>query len=101
MQVEFEAELWITAGEGRWHFLTLPVLCAHEVAEATEGERNGFGSVRVRATIGETTWETSIFPDTKADSFVLPCKKAVRKAEDLEEGDRVEVRLEILPRAAG
>ena len=96
MLVEFDADVWVSAGEARWHFVTLPIPCAHEVAEASEGMRNGFGSVRVRATIGSTTWETSIFPDTKADSFVLPCKKAVRKAEDLEEGDRVSVTLELL-----
>ena len=55
MVLEFEADVWVSSGEGRWHFVTLPVACAHEVAEATEGLRNGFGSVRVRATIGTTT----------------------------------------------
>mgnify|MGYP003526157064 CR=1 FL=1 len=52
--------------------------------------------VRVQVTVGSTTWATSIFPDTKARSFVLPVKKAVRSAEGLTDGDPVEVALELL-----
>lgn len=39
----------------------------------------GFGSVRVRATIGGTPWTTSVFPAT--DGYVLPVKRGARDAE--------------------
>ena len=80
-------------GQGAWHFVTLPKDVADEIDELVGPDRRGFGSVRVVATIGATTWSTSIFPDTSAQSFVLPVKRAVRVAEGVEDGDLVEVRL--------
>jgi hypothetical protein len=50
----------------------------------------------VEATIGSTTWSTSIFPDSTRGAYVLPVKKAVRRAEDLEEGDDAVVLLDVL-----
>ena len=93
MSYRFDADVWISSGEGGWHFLTLPVEVAEEIQAETVGRTRGFGSVRVLATIGVSTWSTSLFPDRKASSFVLPLKKAVRVAEDFEFGDRVEVTL--------
>ncbi|MGB7880788.1 MAG: DUF1905 domain-containing protein, partial [Ilumatobacteraceae bacterium] len=58
--------------------------------------RRGFGSVRVEVTVGSTTWRTSIFPDTKSESFVLPVKQAVRLAEGLGDGSPVVVILAIV-----
>jgi hypothetical protein len=40
-------------------------------------KRNGFGSVRVRAQIGDTEQMTSVFPDSKRQVYVLPVKKPV------------------------
>lgn len=53
------------------------------------GPPRGFGSVRVEATVGGTTWRTSVFPDSRGGSYVLPVKRAVREAEDLDDGDQV------------
>jgi hypothetical protein len=61
-----------------------------------DGNKRGFGSVRVVVTIGETTWNTSIFPDTANESFALPIKKQVRVREGIDEGDVVEVHLELV-----
>jgi hypothetical protein len=52
--------------------------------------------VRVRAAIGATTWTTSVFPDSGSGSYVLPVNKAVRRAEGLDEGDDVQVELDLL-----
>lgn len=90
----FTAEIWEHSPDdpGSWHFLTLPPDVADDVA-VEAGPRGGFGSVRVEVSIGGTTWRTSLFPDAKAGSFVLPVKKQVRRANDLSAGDEVEVRL--------
>ncbi len=45
--------------------------------------------------VGLTTWSTSLFPDTKRGTFILPMKKAVRTKERLDEGDVVHVHLTI------
>jgi hypothetical protein len=91
----FTAELWRWEAQGAWFFVTVP---ARESAIIRERPRppRGFGSVRVRATIGSTTWSTSVFPDSTRGAYVLPVKKAVRRAEDLEEGDDAAVVLEVL-----
>jgi hypothetical protein len=90
---EFTADLWRYTGQAAWHFVTLPHDVADEIDDMTAHERRGFGSVRVRVTVGSTTWNTSIFPDTKSESFVLPVKKAVRAAEGLEDGSSVTARI--------
>jgi hypothetical protein len=92
----FQGAIWVHQGEAAWHFLTLPSAISDEIADLPVANRRGFGSVRVEATIGETTWQTSIFPDTKAKSYVLPVKKAVRAAEGLEDGARVDIALAVL-----
>lgn len=92
MQVRFSAPLWLYEG-GSWHFVTMPLDLTDDV-KARVGRGRGFGSVRVRATIGATTWTTSVFPAT--DGYVLPVKRAVREAEDVDDGDVVDVCLDIL-----
>lgn len=92
---EFSAELfiWDAAAKATWFFLTVPA----DVSDALRleaGEPRGFGSIRVQARIGATTWATSVFPTTDPPGcFLLPVKKAVRAAEVLEDGDPVDVTL--------
>jgi hypothetical protein len=49
--------------------------------------------IPVNARIGNTEWQTSLWP--KDDRYIVPLKASVRKAEHLEEGDEVTVRLEV------
>jgi hypothetical protein len=93
---EFSAELWRYPGKAAWYFVTLPHDVADDIDEITGDTRRGFGSVRVEVTVGSTTWNTSIFPDTKSESCVLPVKQAVRAAEDLDDGAPVDVRLSLV-----
>lgn len=88
----FTAELWLHTG-GSWHFVTLPHEQTDEIDEITASTAGGWGAVRVHVTIGSTTWSTSLFPDSKAESFVLPIKKSVRVKERLVVGAPVEVSL--------
>lgn len=95
----FRAPLWIweASGGGSWHFVTLPEDAADEIEAIAEGgPRRGFGSVRVEVTVGPSTWRTSIFPSKESGSYVLPVKKAVRTAAEVEEGDDVDVELVLL-----
>jgi len=92
----FRAELWRYPGEAGWHFLTLPADVADDVRERAAAFRKGFGSVKVTAEISGHTWQTSVFPESKSGSYVLPVKKAVRTAVRIGDGDEVAVQLEIL-----
>ncbi len=92
----FRAELWQYPGEAGWHFLTLPADVADDLREQAAAFRKGFGSVKVTAEISGHTWQTSVFPDSKSGSYVLPVKRAVRTAARISDGDEVAVQLEIL-----
>lgn len=92
-EFRFTAHLWRSAGTTAWFFVTLPHDVADDIDELAPDARTGFGSVRVNVTVGATTWATSVFPDTKAASYVLPVKAAVRRAEALDAGSTVAVRL--------
>jgi hypothetical protein len=96
--VEFAAEVWLWDARrvDTWTFVSLPADVAERIRDAAGGVRRGFGSIRVRVTVGLTTWTTSIFPDGEHDTFVLPIKKAVRKAQKLDVGDTAEITLEVL-----
>ncbi|WP_421733028.1 DUF1905 domain-containing protein [Cellulomonas sp.] len=94
--MEFDAPLWLWSARrtDAWTFVSLPTELADEVLDLVGDNTRGFGSVRVEVTVGGTTWRTSIFPST--DTYVLPVKKAVRRAEHLDVGDPVHVRLTLV-----
>ena len=70
-------------------------VAAHEVMRRLErGKRLGFGSVKVTVRVGESQWQTSLFPQ-KSGGWFLPIKKPVRLAEGLDFGDSVEGELEL------
>ena len=96
MTYRFSAPLWRWKGESPWHFVTLPFDQADEIDERTAHVQRGFGSVKVKVTVGGSTWSTSLFPATSEESYILPVKAAVRKAEALVEGGLVDVTLELV-----
>lgn len=93
----FIAEIWLYPGTtGNWHFISLPKKDATEVKKAFSTFSRGWGSLRVEAQVGKTKWKTSIFPDKKRGTYVLPVKSNVRKLEDIHAGDKVKTTLNIL-----
>ncbi|MDP1876363.1 MAG: DUF1905 domain-containing protein [Actinomycetota bacterium] len=96
MDVEFDAELWLWTGDAGWHFVSLPEDVADDIRDCVGGATRGFGSVKVHVQVGETRWDTSLFPDSKNGTYVLPIKKQVRQREDIVVGDVVHVRLELV-----
>lgn len=98
MRFEFDAEVWRwEARTEEWGFVSVPQELSDEIREYADGfGRRGFGAVRVEATIGSTTWRTSIFPGHSGGPYALPLKRAVRHAESLGIGDPAHVRLVLL-----
>ena len=91
----FDAAVWEHDGLGAWHFISLPQECADEINELTADGTTAFGSVRVEVTIGTTRWSTSLFPDSRQGTYVLPVKKSVRAAENLVDGSVAQVEIEL------
>jgi hypothetical protein len=89
--------LWIWKGEaaGRWYFITVPEEQSAEIRAHAFGDRRGFGSVRVQATIDGVTWRTSVFPLNRG-GYLLPVKAQIRRETGIGAGDEVTVEIELL-----
>lgn len=59
------------------------------------GTRRGFGSVKATVRIGDTRWQTSLFPQGKSREWVLLVSKKVMQAEALSHGDEISVAVEL------
>ena len=94
---EFTGTLWRWESQPAVRMVTVPADVS-EVVRLVAGPPRGFGSVRVDARIGTTVWRTSIFP-FGPEIFALPLKLAVRKAQDIEDGDTVTVVISIVDAA--
>jgi len=93
MDLEFSGEMWFWKGPSPWHFVTVPEDGCDELEATAAYVSYGWGMIPVAARIGETEWTTSLFP--KDGAYVVPVKAWVRKAEGLDVGDLVTVRLSV------
>lgn len=99
LSFDFVAECWLwNAEKASWHFISLPKDKSEEIQffdKHMHEKRRGWGAVRVLATIGSTSWETSIFPSSEIGAYILPIKADVRKKEKINAGKSVNVQLKI------
>lgn len=93
MSLEFSGNTWHWRGPAPFFFVTVPTEESKALRDVSKWVTYGWGMIPVSARIGTTTWKTSLWP--KAELYVVPLKLSVRRAEGLEEGDRVTVRLEV------
>lgn len=91
MRVQFKSKLWVWPGDKEaWRFVTVPKADSENLKKKIK-VKNGFGSIRVKARVGKTSWDTSVFPDSKSGTYLLPVKASVRRAEGVEDGELVSV----------
>lgn len=96
-QFKITAPLWIYNGaKAAWHFFTIPQIESAQIKFLAADVKRGWGSVRVQVRIGMTEWRTSIFPDSKTQTYILPVKAEVRKKESLAEDSTYRFTLTIL-----
>lgn len=100
MTFRFEAVLWQASTTGTWVFLSVPTDVVNEIRKSSPRPLRGFGSVPVTVSIGATSWTTSIFPDSKIKTSVLPVTKLVRTQNHLNVGDTASVVLTLKPAAS-
>ena len=95
MDIAFAGEIIFWRGPAPWHFVSLPARESAELLENLDVFSYGWGCIPVRARIGDTSYRTSLFP--KEGRYLVPIKTAVRRAEGLELGDVVTIRLTVEP----
>lgn len=92
---KFKAKLWKYQGPAGWYFVTLPKALAKKIRDNHGRSEEGWGRLRAAATLGDSSWKTAIWFDSKAKSYLLPIKASIRKSESIQENSAVLVHLTI------
>ena len=93
MILEFSGEIIHWRGPAPFHFVAVPEEQSAAIEAVSSLVTYGWGAIPVKARVGRTEFRTSLFP--KGELYLVPIKNAVRKAEGLELGDHVTVRLHL------
>jgi Domain of unknown function (DUF1905) len=93
MNIEFNGKIWFWRGPAPWFFVTVPTKQCRDLKTISGLVTYGWGMIPVIVRIGKTEWKTSLWP--KDGSYIVPIKTSTRKAENLDEGDKVTVQLEV------
>jgi hypothetical protein len=93
MVIEFSGKILFWRGPAPWFFVTVPEKESGDLKAISGLVTYGWGVIPVHVRIGKTEWTTSLFP--KDDLYLVPIKAIVRRAENLEEGDQVTLKLEV------
>ncbi|MGA4506855.1 DUF1905 domain-containing protein [Propionibacteriaceae bacterium G1746] len=80
-------------GPAPFIYVRVPDEVADEIHEEASRVTYGWGMIPGTLTIGATTWYTALFP--KDGGYLVPLKLAVQRAEGIELGDTVEIRLRL------
>jgi hypothetical protein len=93
MELEFSGEIWHWRGPSPYHFVTVPDDGCAELEDLAPMVSYGWGMIPAAVQVGETHWTTALWP--KDGAYVVPLKDRVRRAEGLEIGDVIDVRLTV------
>lgn len=93
---KLKSEVWLYPGMAEWHFLSVTKNQSEEIKKKYGANARGWGSLPVMVTLGKTIWKTSIFPDKKSGTYLLPLKAEVRRKEIVAAEDTVSFTIEIL-----
>jgi hypothetical protein len=91
VEFEFTGRIFVWRGPAPYYYVALPGEDSADLKEASALLTYGWGVIPVQVRIGDTEWETSLFP--KDGRYLVPLKDRVRRAEGLDEGDEITVRM--------
>jgi hypothetical protein len=93
VELTLTGPVWFWRGPAPWHFVTVPEEQAEAIAAVSSLATYGWGMIPVTGRVGRSTFTTSLWP--KDGAYIVPLKTAVRKAEAIDVGDDVTIRLTI------
>ncbi len=97
LEYTFSGELWSWRGKKTdWIFITLPDDVSEHARYFTGHIQRGFKSLKVNAQIGDSQWQTSMFPSKARQAYLLPVKKSIREAQNIGPGDATKVKITLL-----
>jgi uncharacterized protein DUF1905 len=84
---------WEWRGPAPYYFVTVPAPESVALQDISPEVTYGWGMIPVEVEIGTTTFTTSLWP--KDGGYVVPLKAKARRAEGIDLGDVVRVRLTV------
>jgi hypothetical protein len=93
LNLVFRGEVWFWRGPAPWHFVTVPEEHCRDIAELSSLVSYGWGMIPATVSLGGSEWATALWP--KDGAYIVPIKTWVRKAERIDIGDTVTVRVTI------
>jgi hypothetical protein len=93
LSIHFDTTVIHWRGPAPYLFARVPDAHVVDVKYVARENSYGWGCVPVEATIGETTFTTSLFP--RQGSYMLPVKVAVQEREQIGLGSEVAVSLRV------
>ena len=93
MEFEFSGKIIYWHGPAPYYYVPIPEKQSREIKAISKLVTYGWGVIPVTAWLGKTEWTTSLFP--KDGLYLVPIKVKVQKAEDLDVGDQVTIRLKV------
>ncbi|MFI7358014.1 DUF1905 domain-containing protein [Streptomyces avidinii] len=93
MRMVFAGQVIEWRGPAPFYFVPVPEEQCGDVRQVAMAATYGWGVVPVEASIGEVTFETSLFP--REGGYLLPVKNAVRTPLGLAAGDEVTVEMTV------
>jgi hypothetical protein len=94
MIIEFSGLIWFWRGPAPFYFVTVPESQSLDLKAISGMVTYGWGVIPVMVRIGDTEWKTSLIP--KNGGYLVPIRADVRNAENLDAGDEVALRLEVV-----
>lgn len=93
MELTFSGEIWYWRGPAPWFFVTVPDADCAAIQEIAASVTYGWGMIPAEVRIGGSVWETALWP--KDGRYIVPVKTAVRRREQVDEGETVTVHLTV------
>jgi hypothetical protein len=94
MIIQFTGKIIYWRGPAPFYFVTVPNEQSQAIKSISKIVTYGWGVIPVNVTIGETLFYTALFP--KDGHYLVPIKKSVRDAENIDIDDEVTLQLEFL-----
>ena len=92
-ELSFSGEIWYWRGPSPFHFVTVPEPQCQELRDVAREVTYGWGMIPVQVSVGGTKFQTSLWP--KDGGYIVPIKDVVRRSEEVDEGDVVDLRMSV------
>lgn len=93
MNITVTGAIFEWRGPAPFLFVAIPDEPSQDIKAMAQLVTYGWGVIPVTARIGNTSWQTSLFP--KNGRYLIPIKVVVQKAEQVGAGDVVEIEVHI------